>query len=266
MTMRERRKAPRYPLGIAGKLHLARGSPSRRGVVRVISTLGCALECAESRSAGKRCELYFDWQGLLVGVEAQVVWKDAQGRMGLKFLSVDKDTQQRLSDLCASLRNQRLGAPTREEVGRARPSAVAAPARETMRPAGTPLAEQSLVSPPARPPEKREHRRVPRYVSELRTRLSHLPTGSNWNVILVSLSILGGCAEGSGLPQPGKHFELMTEWEGQDLRIDAELVWKGKDRVGFEFVPLNPEAERLLRQICANLRLQPLTPLPPEPL
>jgi c-di-GMP-binding flagellar brake protein YcgR len=43
------------------------------------------------------------------------------------------------------------------------------------------------------------------------------------------------------------------------------VVWRGEDRVGFEFAPLDAEAQRLLRQICANLRLQPLAPLPPEP-
>ena len=265
LEMREHRKTPRYPLGVPGKLHLARGSPGRKVVIRLISTQGCALESPEGPTAGKRCELYFEWQDVLIGVEAQVVWKDAQGRMGLKFLSVDKDTQQRLSALCTSLRDLPREAPPREDPGLSRAPVAPTQPREKARPAASPPAAASPAPPPARPAGQRERRRVPRYVSELPTRISHPATGADWNVTLVTLSILGGCAEGSDLPQPGEQYELTTEWEGQSLCIEAAVVWKAKERIGFEFVRLRPEAERLLREICANLRLQPLAPLPPEP-
>ena len=133
--MREHRKTPRYPLGITGRLHSARESTGQEVVIQQISTQGCALESAEGPNAAKRCELYFEWQDVLIGMEAQVVWKDAQGRMGLKFLSVDKDTQQRLSALCTSLRNLPREAPRREGLALGRPPAASAPPREKARPA-----------------------------------------------------------------------------------------------------------------------------------
>jgi hypothetical protein len=99
----------------------------------------------------------------------------------------------------------------------------------------------------------------------LPARLSTLATGASWNATLVTLSILGGCVEGSGLPTPGQQCELVAEWEGKTLRAEAKVIWKGKEQIGFVFTSLGSEVEQLLRQICANLRLQPLAPLPPDP-
>jgi hypothetical protein len=36
-------------------------------------------------------------------------------------------------------------------------------------------------------------------------------------------------------------------------------------KAGVKFGTLDEEAEKLLRRVCANLRLLPLAPLPPEP-
>jgi hypothetical protein len=250
--MRERRKASRYPLGVVGRLHHRRDRVGGEVLVQVISTLGCALERAEGLSVGEKCELYFQWQNVVVGAAAQVVWKDAIGRMGLKFLSVDRDTQKRLSELCVALSGRPLSTPPRKEA-------------EPARPAAAPAAKPSLPSRHARPSGERERRRVPRYVSELSTQLSNLATGATSTITLVTLSVLGGCMEGSGLPEPGQQCELIAEWEGKTLRIESEVVWKSKEQVGIKFAFLAADAEQLLRQICANLRLQPLAPLPPEP-
>lgn len=260
--MRERRKVPRYPLGAAGSLHLARGGFGADVVVGVISTLGCAIERAKGASVGKKCELYFDWRGVQIGLEAQVVWSDAQGRMGLKFRSVDKDTQKRLNELCATLGSQPLPVPPPDKADTARSVLDFTTARQPARPAAPPVA---APSPPHRLGGKSERRQVPRYVSELRARLSIPSTGATWSVALVTLSILGGCLEGSGLPQAGQKCELNTEWEGKRLLIQGEVVWKGKEQVGMKFASLEERAEKLLRQICANLRLQPLAPIPTEP-
>lgn len=246
--MRERRKAPRYPLGVVGRLHRPRARLGAEVLVQVISTLGCAIERAGGLSVGEKCELYFQWQNIVIGVQAQVVWKDATGKMGLKFLSPDKDTEKRLSELCAALSRRPLVTPARKEA-------------ETPRPARRPPPPSST----GRPAPERERRRVPRYVSELPTQLSNLTTGATSTVTLVILSVLGGCIEGSELPEPGQQCELIAEWEGKRLQIESEVVWKSKEQVGIKFVFLGADAEQLLRQICANLRLQPLAPLPPAP-
>ncbi len=236
--MPERRKVPRYPLGIAGSLHPAGEKVGARVVVRLISPVGCEIEHAQNLGAGKKCELYFDWRGVQIGLQAQVAWADAQGMIGLNFRSVDKDTEKRLDELCAALRTQ--------------------PARRAV-----PLAASS--APPPKPAQERERRRVPRYVSELPARLSSLSTGASSTVTVVTLSVLGGCLKGTGLPAAGQKCELSIDWQGRPLVIQGEVVWRTKDRAGVRFASLEAEAEKLLRGVCADLRLQPLAPLPPEP-
>lgn len=259
--MRDHRKASRYQLGITGMLQSTAGGVGTSVVVRLISTLGCAIEGAGGLSVGKKCELYIDWQGVQIGVAGKVVSKDAEGRMGLKFLSVDKETRKRLSDLCDALRVQAL-APSRPEVvttGRLIPDSETEP--QLVSPEQPPF---PAPSPPARP--ARERRKVPRYISELPARLLDPATGAGSNVTLVTLSILGGCLEGPELPEAGQQCEVDAEWQGKPLRMPGHIVWRSEGKqVGVKFATLDEETERLLRQVCANLRLQPLAPLPPGP-
>jgi hypothetical protein len=261
-VMRERREVTRYRFGLVGRLHQAGEVAGTNVVVQDIGTLGCALEHAAGMRVGKKCELYIDWQGTLLGFEARVVWKDAEGRAGLKFFSVDKDTQKRLGELCAALRAQMSSAPQPKEAetGRSLPgSATTAP----LAPPAFPAA--AAPSPPPRPARKWERRRVPRYISELRARVSNLATGATSSVTLVTLSVLGGCLEGPQLPEAGQKCELDTEWEGKGLLIQGDVVWKGREQAGVKFASLPEAAEKLLREICANLRLQPMAPMPPGP-
>ena len=261
--MRERRKVPRSQFGMTGTLHPPGGGVGRNVVVRVISTQGCAIEGADGPPVGKKCELYLDWRGTQMGVEGQVVSKDAEGRLGLKFLSLDKDMQNRLSDLCDTLRTRSLSAPLSGQVHTDRSLSDSTPARQPARAAAPP---STAPSPTPQPARARERRRVPRYVSELHARISDPTTGASSNVTLVTLSVFGGCLEGPGLPAVGKKCELNTEWDGRPLRVQGDVVWKSKERqVGVKFASLDEGAEKLLRQICANLRLQPMAPLPPEP-
>ncbi len=242
-------------------LHTSRGGVGTKVVVRVISTQGCAIEGTGGLSIGKKCELYIDWQGVHIGVVGKVVSREAEGRMGLKFLSVDKDTRKRLSDLCDVLRVRSLAPPRPEEVARG----LFVPDSET---------EPQLVSPeqlPSRVPSPsprsaRERRQVPRYTSELPARVPDPASGATRSVTLVTLSILGGCLEGPELPPAGQQCEVNTEWDGRPLRLPAEVVWmqEGK-QVGVKFATLDEDAQRLLRHVCANLRLQPLARPPPEP-
>jgi hypothetical protein len=256
--MRERRTAPRYQLGIPGMLHPSGEMVGTKVTVQVISVQGCTLEGVAGLDFGRKCELYISWRGAEIGVEAQVVSKDATGRVGLKFLTVDKDIRKRLTDLCDTLRNESLSSPLERETDKS--LADSAPERQR-----TP-AKKSPATAPSAPARARERRCVPRYVSELRARLLDPATGATSRVRLITLSVLGGCLEGSELPSAGQKYEVSTEWEGKPLRMSAEIVWNSKGtQVGLRFASLDAETENLLRRVCANLRIQPMTPLPPEP-
>ncbi len=240
---------------VPGMLHPPSGGVGTKVFVRVISTQGCSIEGAEGLSVGKKCELYIGWRGAQIGLEAKAVSTDEEGRLGLKFLSMDKDTGNRLSDLCDTLRIQSEVGPPREEVG-----------PDTTVPASEAEPQMLSVAEPPAPAPARERRRVPRYVSDLPARLSNLATGESADVTLITLSVQGGCLEGSGLPETGQKCEVNTEWQGRSLRLPGEIVWKSKEgRLGVRFAALDEEAEQLLRQVCASLRLQPMAPLPPEP-
>jgi hypothetical protein len=256
--MRERRSVPRYPLGIPGMLHPSGEMVGTRVTVQVISVQGCTLEGVAALDFGRKCELYISWRGAEIGVQGQVVSKDPTGKVGLKFLTVDKDIRKRLTDLCDTLRTEALSSPLERETDKslvdsvsARPPALGATPTATAAPA---------------PARVRERRRVPRYVSQLRARLLDRATGANLPVRLTTLSVLGGCLEGSGLPAPGHQCEVDTEWEGKPLRMPTEIVWNNKGtQVGLRFASLDAETENLLRRVCSNLRIQPMAPPPPEP-
>lgn len=258
--MRERRKAPRYAFGLTGLLHRPGERVGAKVVVRVISTVGCAVEGAASHGVGRKCELYFDWQSVQIGVEAEVVSRDTTGRTGLRFLSLDRDMQSRLNDLCRELRDRAMSVGLPKLQDAAVPLADSATTQEK-------TSERKTAAPP--PPKaepKRERRKVPRYASELSVSLSSPGTGDSSDVRLITLSVLGGCLEGSKLPEAGQPFELTTEWEGRQLKLQGNVVWKTDgEQVGLTFVITDKEAEKLLRQVCSNLRIQPMSAPPPEP-
>ena len=106
---------------------------------------------------------------------------------------------------------------------------------------------------------------MPRYVSEMRARVSAATGEESFRVRLITLSILGCCLEGEVLPEPSANCELSTDWEGKMLQLSGEVKWKKGNQAGIRFLSPDDAAVRLLRNICSSLRLQPLAPLPPEP-
>lgn len=228
--------------------------------VRDISIHGCELEHAEGSSNGENCELYFDWQGDHIGVVAQVVWKNAKGHAGLRFLQVDKDSQSRLNELCATLSKQPSLAPHHREA-----HAAHHPAGSTHGPgvARATTAAAAPQSPRSQPASERSRRLFPRYVSELRGHLSNPGTAATTRVTVVSLSISGASLQGSPLPDTGQSCDLQTEWEGRELVLPCNVVWKTKEHAGVRFSSVDEETGKLLRRTLANLRLEP--PGPPLP-
>ena len=258
--MRERRKVPRFNFGKDGMLHPPGGGVGTRAIVHVISTQGCAVECEKAPAIGKRCELYFDSDFGQIGVEAQAVSKDPRGRIGLKFVSVDKDTSKRLSDHCATLQVQATSPAGQEEVQKPPPARVLQPA-----PSPASSAPWAALKPAEAPAKERERRRVPRYISELRASVSNVSAQAISEVALITLSVLGCCLEGRSLPDPPLNCEVTADWEGRTLRLPGEVIWRKNRLAGIRFDDLGDETERLLRQVCASLRLQPLAPIPSEP-
>jgi PilZ domain len=256
--MVKHRKAPRYQLGLKGSFHRTGDTVGAHVTVLDISTQGCELEHAQGSRDGEICELYFDWEGAHIGVEAQVVWKNAKGHAGLKFLRIDKVSHRRLNGLCAAL-------STRPQLPRREAHATHHQADPTHSPRVA-HPTTSLAAPVPQPGHRKsdERRRVfPRYVSELRGYLSNLATSATTSVIVDSLSISGASLHGSHLPDPGQACELQTEWDGNPFVLRCNVVWKTEARAGVRFSSVDEEAAKLLRRTCANLRLQP-PGLPPR--
>lgn len=258
--MRERRKAPRYAFGLTGQLHRPGERVGAKVVVQIISTAGCAVEGSSDHGIGKKCELYFDWHNLHVGAEAEVASKDTTGRIGLRFISLDREMQGRLKEICDALRERAMS------VGLSKQQDAVVPLADSATTAEKKAAPARPSSAPHKPPSKSERRKVPRYVSELPASISSTATGGSTEVALITLSVLGGCLEGHSLPETGQSCELTTEWEGHPLKVRGQVVWKSqRGQAGITFTIPDKDAEKLLRQILSNLRLKPMAAPPPEP-
>jgi hypothetical protein len=248
------RKATRYRLGLKGVFHHAGESVGANVTIRDISTHGCELEHAQGSSRAENCELYFDWQGAHVGLEAEVVWKDPRGHAGLRFLRVDKHSQRLLNELCSSLSRQPPPRPQQKEAHA--PQLTADPTHGL----GVARAQTPVATPPSQRPQpasERSRRLVPRYVSELRGHLSVPGTDATIGVTVVSLSVSGASLQGSPLPNVGQACELQTDWNGRPILLPCKVVWKTKDEAGLSFATVEEETGKLLRRTLANLRLQP---------
>ncbi len=255
--MSHARGVPRLKFGLTATLHKPRKRVGTNVTIRDIGTAGCRLEHADAASVGKTCELYFDWQGTYVGLEAQVVWKDAKGQAGLKFVKVDDHSQRCLRELCASLRLQVRAAG---RMGEADAAGSLPDSMEGQGAAHSMVPPRAATEPAPRTVPERRHRKLPRYVCELRGHILNLATGATTEVSLVDLSIAGARLEGKGLPDAGQTCQLHAEWEGRQLVVGGEVVWKSGEEVGMEFSSLDEETAKLVRRICTNLNLVPPVP------
>lgn len=249
--MRKNRKTTRYSCGLTGILHRVGETVGTQVTIQDISTHGCELRRPDGSRIGKKCELYFDWRDMHVGLEAEVAWEDPKGRAGLKFVRVDQEIQRRLNDLCDALRTQ---SPPQQRESHSAPS--------TPNPSHGLAAARSATAPiaPSRPsPEGSgpSRRRFPRYLTELPGHLSNPAIGTTTGVTLVSLSVTGARLEGSALPDIGQVCELQTECESGQLLLRGSVVWRTQEGAGVRFESVDEEMDKRLRRTCANLRLQP---------
>jgi hypothetical protein len=108
--MLNRRKVSRYLFAVAAKL----SEPDNPGGLDVrvvnISREGCCVEAPGPLPLGERRVLVIGWRAKEIQAEVAVVWSDAPapgGRAGLRFLSVRRQDQATLRDLCSTLAIQR---------------------------------------------------------------------------------------------------------------------------------------------------------------
>ncbi len=244
--MQERRKVPRYPFGQTGVLVPAGGGTGANVTIPVISVLGCGIEGAKGPKLGKKSELYFDWRHASVGAVVETVWKDSVGRMGLRFVSLDPESQKRLNDLCATLRAGPL-TPAEPEVAplAAEPTAPKPPVRIPGPAAAAPR--------PINPAERRE---VPRYLYDGPGRVSSSGPGDGASVNIRSISLRGCRVQGDTVPAPGEKCTFSLEWEGKEFSTDAQVTWKKPNgEAGLRFAPLEPKNQEILVRLCSNLRI-----------
>jgi hypothetical protein len=106
-----------------------------------------------------------------------------------------------------------------------------------------------------------ERRKVPRYFAEVGAVLTCHESGTSEDVQVEVLSVQGCCVRGRGLPAAGKNCRLVLRWNSEEIRAEAQVVWKNPQGLaGLRFTSTDPAALAALRALCSSLRLQPLTP------
>lgn len=110
-----------------------------------------------------------------------------------------------------------------------------------------------------------ERRRFPRYRYQGTGRLTDGDQRTTAEVSVASLSI-GGCRVlGANLPLRGARCQLSLQGKGKEFKADCEIAWHGEGVAGIKFIALDERSMELLREICKDLRLEPLQPpSPPE--
>lgn len=105
-SIRDRRAALRYLFSVAAKCFDPESATFADALLSNIGLEGCCAEGLLLLQVGQKRLLTIDWRGQRLQVEAEVVWRDAQGRAGFRFLSVGKESADLLSELCSTLQLQ----------------------------------------------------------------------------------------------------------------------------------------------------------------
>jgi len=106
-----------------------------------------------------------------------------------------------------------------------------------------------------------ERRKVPRYLAAVTATLTDHESGGAQSVQVEVLSLQGCCLKGDAVPAQGKKCRLTFQWLNQEIRAEAQVVWKDRGGLsGLRFLSTDEATAARLRELCAGLRLQPLTP------
>lgn len=111
-----------------------------------------------------------------------------------------------------------------------------------------------------------DRRQVPRYYYHGEAELAFPPDGPTLKIALNTLSVLGCRGECKDAPGTGRKCEVHLHWEGKEFQAEAEIMWKnGKNEVGLKFMTMDEAHLKMLRHLCSELQVQPLTAVPQEP-
>lgn len=84
-------------------------------------------------------------------------------------------------------------------------------------------------------------------------------------VMVEDLCILGCLLEYAPSLQVQQDCELIVDWEGRQFRTPALVAWISQQgQVGLAFHNSDAANHQLLREICAELRMKPPSPLPQD--
>ena len=110
-----------------------------------------------------------------------------------------------------------------------------------------------------------ERRRVPRYMAHLKGSLNLPGKGIALPVMVEDLCVLGCLLEYVPSLKVQQDCELTVDWQGRQFRTAALVAWISQQgQVGLAFHNNDAVNQQLLREICAELRLKPLAPLPED--
>jgi hypothetical protein len=111
-----------------------------------------------------------------------------------------------------------------------------------------------------------DRRQVPRYYFQGDAHLVFPGNGHTTQISLNTLSVQGCRGEAKEVSDIGQKCELRLHWEGKEFQAKAEIMWKNsKGQIGLRFMAMDEPHMKLLRNLCSELQVQPLTVLRQEP-
>jgi len=112
-----------------------------------------------------------------------------------------------------------------------------------------------------------ERRRVPRYSAHVNASIKLLRENSSFAVVVEDLCILGCMLESCPALEIRQECEFAMDWKGREFLTAAAVAWKSEQgQVGLEFLNTTQEKLQMLRQICADFMVKPLTRMSKGPL
>lgn len=112
--MADRRQVPRYHYHGEAELAFPPSGEALKINLDTLSVQGCRGECREAPAKGHKCEVRLHWEGKQFQTEAEIMWKNAKGQVGLKFMEMDEPHLKMLRNLLSELQVQPLASAPQE--------------------------------------------------------------------------------------------------------------------------------------------------------
>jgi hypothetical protein len=106
--MKDRREVPRYHFNGEAELVCSGDASPVKINLNTLSVRGCRGECRDVPADTRKCELRLHWEGKEFQAEGEIMWKNPNGEIGLKFMTMDEAHLKMLRNLCADLQVQPL--------------------------------------------------------------------------------------------------------------------------------------------------------------